>query len=188
MEVKTIMRLSVMGLLLGGAALHSSSAAFAEEVYSARVVDNRGGRRDTVRLIVTIEELSTEEDVARLQKALDEEGSEGLFQALRQMEKGMAEIPEAGPPQRINHVRVIPVQNGRQVIIVTEHPLYLPGAAPAPTSRDTIGYIQLELNNQDKGWGRLVEAVGVRITDEGRLHIEASGAAPIQLKDARRDR
>jgi len=130
MKCQALVRLSVTSLMLGGLFLETSAVASAEEVYTATLVQPRGLREaKTAELTVTVEQFSTEEDAARLRAVFEEQGSDGLIRALREMSRGVAQI-QGGQTSRIHHVRVHEGQGGGQVIIVTEQPLYFPGDRP----------------------------------------------------------
>lgn len=188
MDAKRHMRLWPPGALIAIVTFGSGGFASGKDVYTATLVVPRGLTSKSARLTVTIDQYSTEEDTAKLRKIYDEQGSEGLFAALREWNKGSAKL-EGYPTQRVNHVRIHEGQGGRQVIIVTEQPLYrAEESSPSRPSTQTLGLIQLEMNNQGQGRGSMAEATKVRLTEAGVLQIEAYGAKSIKLEDVRAQR
>ncbi len=160
--------------------------ASAAEVYTATLVEKRGLREPKqAELTLTIEQFSTEEDSARLQAVFDEQGSDGLMQAIREMSRGSATVV-GGRTSRIHHVRVREVQGGSSVIIVTAEPLYFPGERPDMRSIDALGIVQIDLNQHGMGRGMLAEVVAVGVKKDGSLEIQTFNRANIQLEDVRR--
>lgn len=188
MKPRALTPLAVAGLLLGGALFDSSAVASAEEVYKATIVSPRGIRADKrAELVLTIQEYATQEDADNLQKIYDKEGSDGLIKAIRQKDSGEAKIV-GGPTRRINWVRVFESEGGSRIIIVTDGPLYFPEDEPDFRSRNSLGFIRLDLNKAGKGGGTLAEAVQINVTEDDVLQIQAYQTAPIQIKNVTRER
>jgi hypothetical protein len=188
MKRDALVRLSIAALLVGSALVDSSAVASAEEVYTATLVESRGLREDKrAELTLTIEQFSTEEDSDRLQKIFDEQGSDGLIQALREMDRGEASI-RGGTTTRINHVRVRESESGNSVVIVTDRPLYFPGERPDTRSIGALGIVQLSLNKQGMGRGMIAEVIQVGVRQDGTLEIQTHNTATISLEDVRRQR
>ena len=174
--------LSVRGLLVA-ALLCATSTALAEEVYTATVIVRTGvGEPTKERLILTVETFDTEDDTDRLQKILEEEGSERMFEVLRETRRGVAEI-ENGPRRTINYVRVRPAENGSSVVIVTDTPLYLTEEIPNPREALAVGYIQFALNDRGRGSGQAAAATRMEITDEGALGLAAIAGTSFKLEE-----
>ncbi|MEE9263559.1 MAG: hypothetical protein V3V11_03800 [Vicinamibacteria bacterium] len=186
MKADALVRLSFSGLFVLGTTLGWSAVASAEEVYTAMLVESRGLREDkTAQLTLTIEQFSTEEDTARLQEIFDEKGSDGLIEALHQMDRGVAQI-KGGPTTRINHVRVHEGESGNQVIIVTNRPLYFPGDRPDTRSIGALGIVQLQTNKRGMGRGMMAEIIQVGVKKDGSLEIQTHNIATISLEDVQR--
>ncbi|MGH9462898.1 MAG: hypothetical protein ACRD1X_16905 [Vicinamibacteria bacterium] len=186
MKSQALVRVFVAGLLMNGLLLIASVMASAAEVYTATLVEPRGLREPRkAEVTLTIEQLSTKEDTAKLEAAFDERGSDGLMNAIRAMERGVAAVA-GGQTSRIHHVRVHEGQAGNTVIIVTEEPLHFPGERPDKRSLDALGIVQLDLNTQGMGRGTLAEVVAVGLKEDGSLEIQTFNQATIQLEDVRR--
>ncbi len=186
MKADALVRLSFSGFLLVGAVSGFSTVASAEEIYTALLVESRGLREDkTAQLTLTIEQFSTEEDTARLQQIFDEKGSDGLIEALHQMDRGVAQI-KGGPTTRVNHVRVHEGETGNQVIIVTDRPLYFPGDRPDMQSIGALGIVQLQTNKRGMGRGMIAAIIHVGVKKDGSLEIQTHNTATISLEDVQR--
>jgi hypothetical protein len=167
----------------------AGTLASAEEVYTATLTAARGLGKKTAELTVTIASRTTEEDAAKLQKILQEQGSDAAIEALRQFDRGVAKIT-GGPSSPIRHVRAHPGQNGSRVIIITDKPLYFPEDAPSPSSSQasSVGLIELVVNSAGQGRGNMVEALKVSVTAEGVFQVVTPGATKIELENVQQVR
>ena len=173
-----------VGIGMGMALLVAGTFASAEEVYTATLTAARGLGRKTAELTVTITSRTSEEDAAKLQKILTEQGSDAAIQELRKFDRGVAKIT-GGPSSTIRHVRSHPGQNGSRVIIITDGPLYFPEDAPSPSSisKSSVGLIELVVDNTGNGRGNMVEALKVNVTAEGVFQVVTPGATKIDLEN-----
>jgi hypothetical protein len=186
MNSRALGRILVAALLVNVVFLMASAVSSAAEVYTATLVEPRGLREPgKAEVSLTIEQFSTEEDSAKLEEAFKAGGSDGLMNAIRAMDRGVAAVT-GGQTSRIHHVRVHEGQAGNTVIIVIEEPLRFPGERPDTRSLDALGIIQLDLNAQGMGRGTLAEVVAVGLKQDGSLEIQTFNQATIQLEDVRR--
>ena len=83
----------VAAALAAASILSLTVSATAEEIYTATLIasDGMGGDRKA-DLRLTINQRTTDEESAELQKILEEEGSDALFAKLRTWDKGLAEL------------------------------------------------------------------------------------------------
>jgi hypothetical protein len=148
------------------ALLVAASVASAEEVYTATLTSARGLGKKTAELTLTVTSRTTEEEAARLQKILTEQGSNAANMR--------------------SHVG----QNGARVIIMTDSPLYFPEDAPSPSavSKSSIGLIELVVDNTGKGRGSMVEAMEIKVTPDGVFQVVTPGATKIDLEHVQRKR
>ena len=100
-----------VGIGMGMALLVAGTFASAEEVYTATLTAAKGLGKKTAELTVTITSRTSEEDAAKLQKILTEQGSDAAVQELRKFDRGVAKIT-GGSSSPIRHVRAHPGQNG----------------------------------------------------------------------------
>jgi len=138
---------------------------------------------------VTITERTSEEEAARLQKILLEQGSDAAIAELRKFDRGLAKIT-GGPSSSILHMRSHPGENGARVIIITDAPLYFPEDAPSPSavSKSSVGLIELVVDHTGKGRGNMVEAARVNVTADGVFQVVTPGATPIDLENVQQKR
>jgi hypothetical protein len=178
-----------VGVGLGLALLVAGTLASAEEVYTATLTAARGLGKKTAELTVTITSRTSEEEAARLQRILQEQGSDAAIEELRKFDRGVAKIV-GGPASPIRHVRAHPGQNGSRVIIITDGPLYFPEDAPSPSmvSKSSVGLIELVVDNTGKGRGNMVEALKVNLTAEGVFQVVTPGATKIDLENVQQKR
>ena len=184
MRCRALVLVALVGVLLTGV----DSALAQDEVYTAKMVRKRGLTPESVHLDLRITKRATQEDADALLAILEEKGSDGLMEALREGDYGEARVT-GGEPRRVVYARVFPGQNGSSVLIVTDHPIYFPSDSldgqPKPTT--ALGVIQLEVNDRGRGRGRLAEAVAVQMTEAGVLQIESDAPATIEMEDVRRE-
>jgi hypothetical protein len=171
------------------ALLVAASAASAEEVYTATLTSARGLGKKTAELTLTVTSRTTEEEAARLQKILTEQGSNAAIEELRKFDRGTARIT-GGPSSPIRHMRSHVGQNGARVIIMTDSPLYFPEDAPSPSavSKSSIGLIELVVDNTGKGRGSMVEAMEIKVTPDGVFQVVTPGATKIDLENVQQRR
>jgi hypothetical protein len=174
----------LVGAGSGLALLVAGSLASAQEVYTATLTAAKGLGKKTAELTLTITSRTSEEDAAKLQKILTEQGSEAAIEELRKLDRGVAKIT-GGPSSPIRHMRSHVGQNGARVIIMTDSPLYFPEDAPSPSSvsKKSIGLIELVVDNTGKGRGSMVEALEVNLTEEGVFQVVTPGAQKIELEN-----
>ncbi len=178
-----------VGVSLALALLVSGSAASADEVYTATLTAARGLGKKTAELTVTITSRTSEEDAAKLQKILQEQGSDAAVAELRKFDRGVAKIT-GGASSPIRHVRAHPGQNGSRVIIITDSPLYFPEDTPSSSmiSKSSIGLIELVVDNTGKGRGNMVEALKVNVTADGVFQVVTPGTTKIDLENVQQKR
>lgn len=169
--------------------LAAGNLAFAEEVYTATLTAARGLGRKTAELTLTITSRTSEEEAARLQKILNEQGSEAAVAEIRKFDRGLAKIT-GGPASPIRHMRSHVGQNGARVIIITDAPLYFPEDAPSPSlpAKKSVGLIELVVDNTGKGRGNMVEALQITITPDGVFQVVTPGTQKIDLENVQQKR
>ncbi len=169
--------------------LFAATAASAEEVYTATLTSARGLGKKTAELTLTITSRTSEEEAARLQKILQEQGSDAAVLELRKFDRGIAKIT-GGPSSPIRHMRSHVGENGARVIIITDGPLFFPEDAPSPSAvaKTSIGLIELVVDNTGKGRGNMVEALKVNLTPDGVFQVVTPGATKIDLENVQQKR
>jgi hypothetical protein len=179
----------LVGVGSGLALLAAGTFAYADEVYTATLTSARGLGKKTAELTVTVTSRTSEEDAAKLQKILTEQGSDAAIAELRKFDRGVAKIT-GGPSSPIRHMRSHVGQNGSRVIIITDGPLYFPEDAPSPSavSKTSVGLIELVVDNTGKGRGNMVEALKVNLTPDGVFQVVTPGTTKIDLENVQQQR
>jgi hypothetical protein len=186
MRFESLGRLSIV-LVLACVAFAGSVEWVSAEVYKATLIAPRGIRADkTAELTLTVNRFATEEDVERYEKILSENGSEGLMDALREQDWGVARI-KGGMTSRINHVRIYEGKGGDKVIIVTEKPLVFPEDNPEIRSIKSLGFIQIDFAPDGSGRGTMAEAINIGVEEDGSLLIQAYSATAIKMENVRQE-
>jgi hypothetical protein len=165
----------------------AGTSASADDVYTATLTAAKGLGKKTAELVVTVTKPTTEEEAARIQKILKEQGSDAAVAEVRKADRGVASIV-GGLSSPIRHVRAHPGQHGSRVIIITDGPLYFPEDTPSPStiSKSSVGLIELVVDDTGKGRGNMVEALKVNITEDGVFQVVTPGATKIELENVRK--
>ena len=137
-------------------------------------------------LTTSLENYTTEEEATKLQQILEEEGADAAIAALREFDRGW-------PGSRAPFLGALTFEftrgrtGARSSSLLINRSTVL-ARCPTPTcpGETPSGFIQLQMNNQGQGRGRMAEATGMRVTDSGVFQVEASRATPVEIEEARR--
>jgi len=157
-------------------------AAEGPETFTGRVVDMSGARMtSTAHFTLHIDEYAMDEEIAQHAAVLAEEGSRGLEKVLWKLDRGWLKIGTS-----LGHVvgvaRSIDTDGGRIIRAVTDRPVQLFAVRRGLRSVDyPFGFIELELDANGKGEGRLIAAAKLKFTKDGTLEIEQLGTRPFRL-------
>ena len=157
-------------------------AAQGPETFTGRAVDMSGaGMTSTAHFTLHIEEYATDAEIAQHAAVLAEEGSRGLEKVLWKLDRGWVRIGTS-----LGHVvgvaRSIDTDGGRIIRAVTDRPIQLFEVRRGLRSVDyPFGFIELELDADGKGEGRLIAAAKLKFTQDGTLEIEQLGTRPFRL-------
>ena len=180
-------------LVLGFAFSMVAAALPAEEELPLRftaVAANMGARgpRGQVRLDITIDRWSSDEERGALMVAMKESTSRALADALRQQDRvgRLREIQGLGHDLR--YARVTPLEGGgRQIILATDRPIAFGEVARSTRSQDSnVTLIQMTLDAEGRGSGQLM--LGAEFSwDEAKnqLTIENLSSEPVRLNSIR---
>jgi hypothetical protein len=163
---------AALGLLLSAAL---AAGAASEDIYVGTVTVSAGAKPPSVPLTLTIREYTSDERALELAQLLHKTGHAA---AIAEMAKGDAGTVRLGDRSsfRASVIRFEKTDTGRIVRVVTDRPMHLAEASPAPTaSGDAVGYLELKLGAGGEGNGRLLPAVKVTFDSEGFLGPENIG-------------
>lgn len=165
--------------------LISATGVVAESVpeqFSGRFVDAGGAIPGATATFVTIRinEYTSDEKVAGFVKLLADQGQDALEDALWDLDIGWIRIGNSlGYPLSI--ARSFDVDGGRIVRVVTDRPIQMFEVMRGLRTKDyPFGIIELRLDEEGKGEGRLIAAAQAEIKD-GQLEIESYGTEPFRL-------
>jgi len=147
------------------------------------------GPRGQIRVDITINRLSSDEERAGLLEALKDPASRSLPDALRQQESvgRLREIQGLGHDLRYS--RVIPGEDGgMQIILATDRPIAFGEAARNTRSMDNnVSLIVMTLDAEGNGEGQLM--LGAEMTwneEKNQLVIENLSSEPVRLNSITR--
>ncbi len=152
------------------------------ETFIGRAVDTSGQRlQSTAHFTLHIDEYATDEEIAQHAAVLAETGSRGLEKVLWKLDRGWIKVGTS-----LGHVvgvaRSIDTDGGRIIRAVTDRPIQLFEVRRGLRSVDyPFGVIELELDADGKGEGRLIAAAKLEFTEDGTLEIEQLGTRPFKL-------
>lgn len=160
------------------------------EVFTGSVVDAGGAipRATSARFTLHIDEYSTDEEARELLRVLAEEGPRGLENAMRKIEKGWIRIGNSlGYP--VSVARSFQTETGRIIRVATDRPVQMFEVWHGLRSLDhPFGVLELTLDADGKGEGRLIAAAEVGFTEDGSLEIESLGTRPFRLMQVKQQK
>ena len=175
-----------------------SMAAAAGPVLAAKPVDrftafavdmsNLAGRTRAGTIDVIVDRWSTAQERDQLLTALREGGTDGLLRSLQKIKDpaGYIRTPgSVGYPLRF--AWQIPVSDGgRRIIIATDRPVSFLEAATQPRTVDyPFLLIDMRLDGQGKGQGKLLPLAKVTANEEHVVEIENYASEPVRLTEVR---
>jgi hypothetical protein len=161
-----------------------TGAAAADETYVGTVaIAAAGGASAPVPLTLTIRKYTSDERANQLAQMLHDKGHVATAAELAKDDLGQAQLGDA--TFRLTLIRQEPTGKGQILRVVTDHPLYAKPPAPAPPA-GSVGYLELTVNAEGAGNGRLMPAVTAKFDDEGFVAPENVGGATWTVSDVKR--
>ena len=173
------------GLLAGALALGVPLGVAAQsggERFTATVVDlgNASTRTTSAPVVIHIYRYTTDEEIQRLAQTLKDKGPEALREALWDLEAGHIRVG-GGLGYPIAVARSRQTDKGRSLNLMIDRPVQFAEFWNSSRSLDyPFGFIQLDLDQQGKGEGRIIPAAKVRLIDN-TVDIESYGIQPARL-------
>ncbi len=161
-------------------------AAAGPETFTGRAIDTSGARMtSTAHFTLHIDEYATDEEIAQHAAVLAETGSRGLEKVLWKLDRGWIKIGTS-----LGHIvgvaRSIDTDGGRIIRAVTDRPIQLYEVRHGLRSvHYPFGFIELELDADGNGEGRLIAAAKLKFTKDGTLVIEQLGTRPFRLMNVK---
>jgi hypothetical protein len=152
------------------------AGAVAAETYVGRVT--REGQ-PPLPLTLVIQQYTSDDRVLALAQLLHDRGATVAGQELAKDAVGSLRL--GGDAFTVSVARFLDTAEGRYIRAVVSQPLAL--GAPAPAGGEAVGFIELKLDAQGKGGGRLLTAARIVFDAEGFLEPESVGPAPLAVVD-----
>jgi hypothetical protein len=182
---RCIMKKFVVVFAIIASCLSLSGALGAKEEFQARILAGFDPGMDEVRKIkVSIENYSTREEIMGLAGILSTQGFEPFMDAFLKLKKGIA-LPVGGRGIKINiHIaQSIPEEKGRKILLFSQRQSMDADRQLAIDRRYPFMIIEFNLDEKDKGEGKLYEQANVRFTGLGTIELESYNSPPRQLYD-----
>jgi hypothetical protein len=145
-------------------------------------------RSGTALVEIAIERWSTDRECERLLEALKKDQDE-LLETLRELRPvGWIRTPES-LAYDLHYANQVPGEDGgRRIFLATDRPISFWEAVNRPRTIDyPFTFIELRMDNQGEGEGKLSLATKVIVSDNGRyVELENYAAQPVQLNEVRR--
>jgi hypothetical protein len=181
------------GVVIAGAALAANGTVFAAkpvEHLTAFAVDmsNRAGSARAGTIDIIIERWSSDSERDQLLTALRESGPDGLRKALEKIKEPAGNIRSQGSlGYPLRFAREMPTSDGgRRIIIATDRPISFLELRNQPRSLDyPFMLIDLRLDAQGKGQGKLMPVAKVTQSEDHVVEIENYASEPVRLTEVR---
>lgn len=166
---------SVTGLGVMLLALALAAGVAAEEIYVGTVAVSGGAKPGSTPLTLTIREYTSDEWALELAQLLHKTGHAAAVAEMAKREVGTLRLGDRSS-FRASVIRSQKTDAGRIVRVLTDRPMHLIEAGPAPKlPQDAVGYLELRLGAGGEGNGRLLPAVKAVFDSEGFIAAESLG-------------
>jgi hypothetical protein len=189
----TVIAVWTAAVLAVGTVAVAQSAAVAERFTFVAANASKAGPSGEGRMQIVINQWSPDAERDRLLSVLKEEGPDKLAESFRTgTAAGYIHWP-GNLQYTIRFAYRMPrADGGEDVILATDYPVNLwwdPALGPAPTSFAKGTVIQLQLNRDGRGEGKVSVGTKLSPTKDGKLFaLEDYAGQPVVLTDVQRDR
>jgi hypothetical protein len=182
-------RFLALALLAGLTVAGTARADKPVEHFTAFAVDmsNTAGRTRAGTVDIIINRWSTPEERDRLVASLREGGNDGLLRSLQKIKEPAGYIRRAGSiGYPLRFAWQVPSGDGRRVIVATDRPVSFLEARNHPRTMDyPFMLIEIRMDAQGKGQGKLIPLAKVQLNDEHVVEIENYSSEPVRLSEVR---
>ena len=161
-------KIQALGMLLTACSLAFPAQASGKKTYTGEVVETK------VAFTATIDAYTSDDDAFALAETLLEKGQQGLVEAVSRLKAGRVKFAE-GASYEVNVIRTLQTEQGLIVAFVTDRPMNSDSARKAGSPGPTLGYLELLLNDDGTGGGRLIPGAKVIFNEEGYMQAETTG-------------
>ena len=138
------------------------------KTYSGQIAETKVG------FTATIDEYTSDDDTFALAEKLLANGQQGMIEAISQLKAGRIQFEE-GAAYEVNVVRTLQTEQGLLVAFVTDRPLNTDKSRKASSPGPSLGYLELLLNDDGTGGGRLIPGAKVIFNEDGYMQAESTG-------------
>jgi hypothetical protein len=181
---------ALVTVLLAGMATGPALADKPLERFTAFAVDmsNTAGRTRAGTVDVIINRWSSPQERDALVASLREGGTDGLLRSLQKIKEPAGYIRSAGSvgyPLRFAWQIPAP-DGGRRIIVATDRPVSFLEASTHPRTMDyPFMLIELRVDAQGKGQGKLLPLAKIEVNDDHVVEIENYSSEPVRLTEVR---
>ena len=161
-------KMRTMGALLLAGGLALPGAASEKKTYSGEIAETK------TAFTATIDVYTSDDDTFVLAEQLLAKGQQGLVAAVSKLKAGTVRFAK-GASYNVNVIRTLQTEQGLIVAFVTDRPMNTDASRKAAGPGPTLGYLELLLNDDGTGGGRLIPGAKVIFNDEGYMEAETSG-------------
>ena len=179
-------------LLLGastGAGAQAAGAATAPEVFSATAQAKTASSAVSGALVMRVSRYTPDFDRKTVEEALRLGGYPRFLTALRNApEVGQLTLAD-GPPYVIRYARDKAVGAGREIVLVTDRPVFFVGSARTdakPRAGYEVAVIQIQVDGAGRGKGTMAAAARVRPDGTGGVLLDDYADALIEVTNVTR--
>lgn len=190
--MRTIPLVVLLSLSIGAHAGQRNESGQSREEFTAVALSSGGPRSNAVatNVEIVIERWSTEVDRQRLLNSMSKGQSE-MLETLRDFPRvGFIRTP-GNLGWDLHYAHQMPGEDGgRRIFIATDRPIGIWEAINRPRTIDyPFTFIELRMNNQGEGQGKLSRATRVIASDDGRfVQLENWANQPVELTEVMRRR
>jgi len=175
-DIDRLLRNGLMGslfLLLAGVGATAQTQERMTIQATAMGTSTQLGKQADVNIY--IEQLSTEEDRAKLIQAFKQRGQDGLVSVLQDMKpKGRVRFSSGGVGNDVKYIMELPSKEGRRFRLVTDRNIAFAELYAGTRSRDySVGAIELTITPDGKGSGKVLPACKLTVNKKSnQVEIE----------------
>jgi len=175
-DIDGLLRNGLMGslfLLLAGVGATAQTQERMTIQATAMGTSTQLGKQADVNIY--IEQLSTEEDRAKLIQAFKQRGQDGLVSVLQDMKpKGRVRFSSGGVGNDVKYIMELPSKEGRRFRLVTDRNIAFAELYAGTRSRDySVGAIELTVTPDGKGSGKVLPACKLTVNKKSnQVEIE----------------
>jgi hypothetical protein len=184
--IKSIRHLFFGCIILAILLIGTSSLWAQVELRGRLMLGSGGSMASPVNIRVKIDSYTTVDEVLQLAQALKSGGDNGLFTAFRKMKKGSLRfIGGAGLNIGLNAAYEKPTDNGFKYVLFGKSQSVEPGSTLQVYSENLFLVIELEVDKNYKGEGKVYEAASIRFTEQGTIEMQASTTPSKDIVDVK---